>query len=502
MSAAGMIAVLSTIGAGARGAGLPADQQVVNVNVVATDNHGNPVDDLKASELYVTDAGKQQDILFFKRIDRRLPPVPELPPGEYANRNRFTIPHATVILFDFMNQRFSTRAQASNALVKYLQSAESADYLYLYFLTIEGQIVPVRGLDSETTPGAPLWTKDSKRLIEQATEAVLKVRPVDLDVWTRTLTTFRALDALGAQLARVPGRKNVVWITDGVPIDLGPVRSGTGDVVDFGPQLRQLSTALEQAGIAIYPVSEIMIGSSAVLSDLPGDGGDRSGSPSAGLNSRATLDEISGITGGRPVGIRDIGGAINQAMNDARISYELGYAPPDDNWNSKFHKIKIVCRRKGVRIQAKTGYYAWPEQPGIKAVAAMRLIARDPVDASEIGMRGSLTRSTAAPGAFRFDVRINAADVMTIPDGNKTVGRLSAAILSYGPAGPAGGLAEIPPLIPLDVNGTADGIRFAKDFRIDGDVKQIRVAVYDDLGGTVGSLTMPVPAPASGTTSK
>ncbi len=53
----------------------------------------------------------------------------------------------------------------------------------------------------------------------------------------RVAITFQALETLAVQLSRVPGRKNIVWVTDGVPIALGPERSDTGEVVDFTSQI-------------------------------------------------------------------------------------------------------------------------------------------------------------------------------------------------------------------------------------------------------------------------
>lgn len=484
--------LLSSIALGQADTQATDEPQLVHLNIVATDNHGAPINNLSSSDLQISDDGKPQQILYFRRIDRRLPPSPALAPNELANRTPATIPHATVILLDFMNERLATSAYAAHQLVHYLQSLESADYLYLYILTVDGRIYSVRGLDSEPQPGKAPWTKDSKRLIEQATNAVVHMRPVYLDVGTRIEWTFNALSNLGAALSRVPGRKNIVWVTDGVPIELGPVRSGTGDVLDFTPIIRQLSLAFERFQISIYPVQMIMLGSSQVLSDMPGTpSGDR---VAAGMGSRQTLDEFAGITGGRPTSGKDIGGAVDQAMNDARMSYDLGYAPPEKNWNGKFHKLKVTSRAKGVRIQAKNGYYAWPQSKTQQAIAAIRPVAADPVDASEIGMRGAI--ASLAPNHSRVNVDIDRKDVVTIDEGESHKTSLTAAVLTYG--APGTGLTAIPSLIPIDAGPASPTIHFTRDIPLDPAVTAIRVIVYDGYGEKVGSLTFPQPhAPPS-----
>jgi len=97
--------------------------------------------------------------------------------------------------------------------------------------------------------------------MDKALRDVLRMRPEEIDVAIRAQLTFAALNALEVQLSRVPGRKNVVWVTDGVPIFLGSARSDTGESVDFAPELRLLGEALGRSGIALYPVRQLLIGS-------------------------------------------------------------------------------------------------------------------------------------------------------------------------------------------------------------------------------------------------
>lgn len=470
----------------------PNDRQIVHLNIVATDNHGHPVTDLASSDLQISDEGKPQQILYLRRMDRRLSPPSKLAPNEISNRTAATIPHATVILLDLLNERLTTSAYASHELTKYLQSLESADYLYLYMLTVDGRVFPVRGLDAEQPAGNPQWTKDSKRIIEQATNAVVHARPIYQDIGTRIEWTFNALSALGGALARVPGRKNIVWITDGIPIELGPIRSGTGDVVDFTSAVRQLSLAFERFQIAIYPVQMIMLGSSQSVPDVPGSrAGDGLGAVPV---SRETLDQFAAMTGGRPTSGKDIGAAVTQAMNDARTSYDAGYAPPDANWDGKFHKLRVTCSRKGVRIQAKSGYYASPQSATQRALEAIRPVAANPLDASEIGLRGTISSVPGTPNTSRVDVSIDESDVLSIKEGGRQEISVIATAVPYQP-----GIAPtaIPPLTPVDTGSTKSPLHFTRDLSLAPGITAVRVIVYDELGGTVGSLTFPIRAVAS-----
>lgn len=136
---------------------------------------------------------------------------------------------------------------------------ENADDLFLYILGLEGRLYIVHGLPEDTDdiaqPGAAAWTRRIKPILDRVMNIVTVTRPVDIDVAARVQLTYNSLNALGLQLAGIPGRKNIVWITGGVPIELGPRRSDTGDFVDFTPLLRKMSDlwtdpALDLSGAA------------------------------------------------------------------------------------------------------------------------------------------------------------------------------------------------------------------------------------------------------------
>jgi hypothetical protein len=98
-------------------------------------------------------------------------------------------------------------------------------------------------------------------------------RSPDIDIFFRIQLTFAALEPLGEQLSAVPGRKIIVWVTDGVPVALGENPSDTGFPIDFTLQKRQLSEVLERSNIALYPVRQIMLGRSDHIGTESGGAG-------------------------------------------------------------------------------------------------------------------------------------------------------------------------------------------------------------------------------------
>lgn len=71
---------------------LPADDlpksesRLIDLNVIAVDNQGQPVNDLTSDDFLVSDAGKPQNISFFRHNDGKLLRTPSLGPNDFSNR--------------------------------------------------------------------------------------------------------------------------------------------------------------------------------------------------------------------------------------------------------------------------------------------------------------------------------------------------------------------------------------------------------------------------------
>jgi hypothetical protein len=206
------------------------------------------------------------------------------------------------------------------------------------------------------------------------------------------------------------------------------------------------------------------------------------------------------MTGGRPDGGRDIGAAVAQAMNDARTSYQLGYYAPLENWDGKFHKLRVTCKRNGVRVQAKTGYYAWPEDPDADGRQEVRAAVLQPFDAGEIGVRAALT-SAAGAGTPKIKVVIDARDVAMTRDGDRYKGQLLVAMASYG----SGGAVQASPMQTIDLDYAAadrdqvlsQGINYAPELPASQNLTSMRFIVFDQIAHTTGSVTIPLAASGS-----
>src|SRR5882724_5026572 len=107
---------------------LHTNTRLVVVDVVATDSKGQPVPDLKASDLTVLEDGKPQKISGFNfehsdASSARTVQI-QLPPSVVTNAPKFQSNSLNVILFDAANGDFAEHAYARDQLLKFLNTAE------------------------------------------------------------------------------------------------------------------------------------------------------------------------------------------------------------------------------------------------------------------------------------------------------------------------------------------------------------------------------------------
>jgi len=151
------------------GGSAQSDLRLMDLNVVALDDHGRPVTDLTSDDFQISDAGKPQKISFFRRNGESSGQnqARASGPNQFSNRAGGGARNATVILFDLLNLGYGARAFAANEMVRNLGGIESADSLYLYLLSVNGKFFQVHGLSpgevpAPQPPGVP-WGNNCRR---------------------------------------------------------------------------------------------------------------------------------------------------------------------------------------------------------------------------------------------------------------------------------------------------------------------------------------------------
>jgi VWFA-related protein len=449
-------------------------QRLVRVSVVATNPKGEPITGLKAADLLVREDGKVRPIVFFRFAGRKRAAPPG--PGEFINRAG---PPPVVILFDRWNERMMTAAAGLSNINKALQQLESVERVYIYFLTNRGDLFPVHSLPATDADLRATGETTSADLIAKFNDAVRRLNglrdPDVQDTILRTNKTFQALDALGAQMASIPGRKSLIWITHGVPLTL---RAG-GEAVDFTPQVRNLSAAATQSQIAIYSAEQSSEGAGAGLN----------------TTTRETLEMFADLTGGRFYSSDSADRALVAAMADARGSYRLAYDSAFPQQDRKDHKIRVETARKDIRLRVSESYAgdATEIDPSQMEEAVYHGESHSPFDATEIGMRVTISRTLH--GNVHFDIRVDPADVLIERHGDRYQGELRIWLALYS----EGFLKRTSIQASVNINlsegefkqAAQDWVHTSEEIPVSSDIDKVRVIVFDRGFHGLGSVTVP-----------
>jgi VWFA-related protein len=370
-----------------------AGTQLVQLSVIAQDQQGNPVVDLRREEFKVFDNGAPQEIrLFLAETDK--PSFVEPEPGA---SNTFTNRIAaaggsrggySVLLFDNNNTAFEHTARARQKALQALQSIPPGDKIAIYSLWCRFQVIREFTSDRESllrqlnafapaasgcgsgagddAPPADRTASKSKQL--KAFEAEAAASRARAAEETDRIASLQA-DSLGDQeiknladhLAGIPGRKNLIWLAAQFPLSPSTLQR------------------LINAGVAIYPVDAV--GSTIALA---ADKADHS----------AALRALAAMTGGVAYFDRDdLDVAVREALDDGRVSYTLGFYPSGDVSKPGVHQLGVRVSRAGVTLRYRTSYTAEPPRSASASPLAELVQAlNQPVDATAIPITASATR--------------------------------------------------------------------------------------------------------------
>jgi VWFA-related protein len=447
-------------------------RRLITLNVAATNSRDEPVTDLKPADLQLREDGKPQPIAFF-RFAGASSKTPPPTPGEFANHAALS---PVVILLDRWNERLVMSSRSGIELGAAIQRMETVGNVYIYFLTSKGELAPVHplpGAGDDLHAAANPSPAELRAELDRGIQQFQGFRSRD-DLGVRINTTFQALEALCNKMSLIPGRKSLIWVSEGIPLML---RSGQRvGVVDFTSQVRGLSELAAQAQIAMYTV-------------------DQTNGTGASELSR-TLELFSALTGRRWYARDDAAHALADAQIDARGTYRLAYYSAAPEKDGKEYKIHLDTPRKGVHLLAREGFTAGVAGSGPDQIetAAFNNQIDSPVDASEIGLRVALSRPQQA-GPVHFDIHVDPADVLIEHSGEQYRAKLDVTVAFYS----EGLLKGTSPVTRTDLTFTQEqmdrvtkeGFSMPLNVPVGSAIQNARIVVFDPGLQALGSVTVP-----------
>jgi VWFA-related protein len=505
--------------------------RLVQVAVVVRDKHG-AVADLTKNDFEIFDKGKPRTIASFAvaRASDHIARTP-LPPNTFSNRldQQADAPvAATVLLFDSLNTPFGSQADARNQVLHLLKALDPASPIAIYALGNDLRILHdftedharlekalqryqtgfSALLDASQSPAGGIARDIAPQDLATAFEAI-QTYATD----RRVAMTLSAMEAIANRMAGVSGRKNLIWISGAFPLSTAFDQKGlTGGGLTssgYAGQIRQAAVAIDRANVAVYPVDARGL---AASNQVPAASRTRSViGKTGGLSSTDEISVQSGEidtmiamadwTGGRAFyNTNDIRAAVTRAMEDAEVTYTVGFYPEEKDLDGKYHELKVKVARKGTETRFRKGYFASPNTPAAAQTTTevLRSALASPADSTGLGLIARLTPVPAPAGSYILDLTVDFHNLHLEARNDRWADDIHFSVIQQDAAGNV--LSSLGNTVRMNVTDENRRLLMQNGFALKfgvtpvAGVSQIRIAVMDQLSGNVGSLRLVPPA--------
>ena len=530
---------------------LRATTRLVQVNVIVRDKRGNPVEELQPEDFTVFDEGQPQKIAVFslesssagtRAAGGALPP--DRPSNVFTNRLERTgplRPSVTIVLFDALNTPINDQAYARNRIIQFLGTLHPEDHAAIYLLTTKLQVLheftqdtkellaalehfhgrssaflaPANSSSTDPSAVAPDLSdaldsiqRGAMSNVPPALAQLLKNADgamMDSENVNRAQITAAALEAIAGHLARIPGRKSIVWVSGSFPIQIG---YGAGTLMNlareqrsFAPELEHAAEVLDQAGIAVYPVDARGLRSGAIPPER-GPKPPRSFAPGHNDNEFFTMDLLADRTGGKAFyNNNNLVGAMRTALADGESSYMIGFYPAHGKWDGKFHELRIKVRAHGDEVRYRKGYFAFPEPTGEKKQReekeTLDAAIWSPIESTAIGIEVNVQGSpTAADRTLALSLGMDIKEILLEEKEGLWRGNIELMFFQMGQDGKT--LDGETKLVTLNLDGQKykslqeNGLFIVRHLPILPAANTLRIVVRDRGSSAIGTVTVPI----------
>jgi VWFA-related protein len=545
---------------------------LVQTDLVVTDKNDQVIPDLRIEDFKVYENGKRQDVQFIEFVSSNSRPRIEgsisvnggtvgpdvtrnLSAGDLRRVLAFvvddlTVPHEDVVSVRDLLTNFVDKQMRDGDLVGIvrvsggrglLQQFTSDRSLLRRAIAEIGPTLNAYSAFNNITTKQAINTQPQRAEFGDGGIAMPEIASVpDIDVsdqgmisGQRTLITLHTASEVVNSMKTLPGRKNLVLISGGLPlyessanevkVNGAPIQIAEANfyINNLSSVLRQLTDRASRAGVVINtmdirglkasrgvslytdPGNE---GRSALFGSGPVDG-NFGRSPNMAQFDNKALDTISGHLGLQALSSATGGVSVvnTNSFNDglnrilSRSSYYLIGYKPSESFDGKFHKLEIKVDRPGVRVYTRAGYTATADapadQPTTREEALLKAV-RSPLAKREIDLTGTLQYRFMPDNSAQIDINLlvepsNLA-FQQAPDGKYHASFVVVGFLINEMGKSLGGFSQTvtASLSPADYKrALAHGISYTGQATAPPGEYQLRAAVRDEGTGRLGSMS-------------
>ncbi len=300
---------------------LSTTSNLVNVNVLVTDNNGNPIPNLKKDNFRISDDGVPQTVTNFSTAEA---------------------PMTVCMLIEFSDKFWG-----------YLELALQDAYQFLGFMKPQDWVAVI---SFDMKPHILQDFTHSRAEVRSALDSLRMPGFSESNLYDATAFTLN-------RMQKIQGRKAILVIT-------------TGCDTFSKLTLDKFLKVVKGSNTPIYPVSImefLVVRYGENISCGPGTVGFGGGDYLQARNTLMNMAKDSGGTAYFPRFEQDIPNVYEQIAGQLRHEYSLGFIPTDSSQDGKFHKLKVelvdgrgqplkIVNQKGkkvkYRVVSREGYYA------------------------------------------------------------------------------------------------------------------------------------------------
>jgi VWFA-related protein len=207
---------------------------------------------------------------------------------------------------------------------------------------------------------------DPQQCVMADSAVSIKGRKLAGEIQRASMATLSSLNALASGLARVPGPKTVVFLSDGFVAQ--QIETTVLSVVG----------QISRAGARVYAIDVRGLDRAGQRNLIDQERAEDPAGPATKFDSLADgPNSVAVDTGGLMIrNENNIGRALDRIADDAGRYYVLAYQPSNSNFDGKYRPIQVRVKRAGLRTRARRGYLALPPS---------RMLIPQPIKSSDPG---------------------------------------------------------------------------------------------------------------------